>query len=164
MANSDELQVEVIEYFCEFERLQKQVGIVHEGEKVVNGEVERLKQTVIDSQGYDKYISDLQREINALAEKLVAYRQGEQRMETNSMLAKVQANPETARQERRVISEDIEDLNAQKEAIEDEIRVILENDTKNREYLQEVMEQQAALVEQAMAEEGKKGKALKTAK
>lgn len=153
LAISDELQVEVCEYFLEYERLQKQLEIVREGETILDGEVENLKQQIISAQSYDRHITEIQGKINELADKMLAYRQGDQRMDINMILERVAAKPKSLSSEREALQKEIESMTEQKEQIEEEVKVILENDKKNQEFLLQILTDQAEKIERAIQEQ-----------
>ena len=155
LAKSDELQVEVLEYYLEMERLQKQLVAVHDAVDVIDSEKGRLNKQIADGQVFDKHISECQKQIGQLADKIVAYRQGQQRIETNLAVEKVNEKPSTYNSERKAIEREIEEIKQMKEAVKEEIEVALENDKKNKEYLQKIIDDQAEKIARAIEEQKK---------
>ena len=155
LAKSDELQVEVLEYYLEMERLQKQLVAVRDAVDVIDSEKGRLNKQISDGQVFDKHISECQKQIGQLADKIVAYRQGQQRIETNLAVEKVSEKPSTYNSEKKAIEREIEEIKQMKESVKEEIEVALENDKKNKEYLQSIIDDQAEKIAKAIEEQKK---------
>lgn len=153
LARSDELQVEVLEYYLEMERLQKQVVAVRDAVDVIDGEKARLTKQISDGDAFDKLITECQRQIGQLADKIIAYRQGEQRLETNLTVERILENPGSCKAEKKAIERQIEEIKQMKEAVKEEIEVALENDKKNKEFLQKIIDEQAEKIAKAIEEQ-----------
>jgi predicted nucleic acid-binding Zn-ribbon protein len=150
LALSDELQVEVLEYYLEFDRLTQQLAVVREGEAIIGNEIAILNRQIEDSHGYDKKINDFQVQIDQLADKLVAYRQAEGRIAGHLALEKLAAGKTTVAREKADLEREIQRIAEEKKRLEEEITVVRENDQKNREYLQSIIDEQTGKIAEAI--------------
>lgn len=161
LAVSDELQVEVLEYCCEFERLKQQVAIVHDGETVVQGELDRLSRFLSYVPINEKAISDMQFEIDQLADKLSAYRLGEMRLDAQNDVQNLIKQPELYPSLKEKLEKEVKKIQEAKAQVEEDIKTILENDEKNREYLQKIIDDQAIKITEAIEAQNDEIKASK---
>ena len=153
LARSDELQVEVTEYFLEVERLQKQIEATEEAKNVIDAEQQRLKHQIANAKTFERMITDSQKQIGKLAERLTAYRQGEQRVDTNLLVERLTENPGKVSEEKERVQQEIDELTNTKAALEEEIQVAVENDQNNREFLQKIIDDQAQKIAKAIEEQ-----------
>ena len=153
LARSDELQVEVTEYFLEVERLQKQIEATEEAKNVIDAEQQRLKHQIANAKTFERMITDSQKQIGKLAERLTAYRQGEQRVDTNLLVERLTENPGKVSEEKERVKQEIDELTNTKAALEEEIQVAVENDQNNREFLQKIIDDQAQKIAKAIEEQ-----------
>lgn len=153
LAISDELKLEVLEYCEENDRLQKQIAAVHEGEHVINYEISRVHQVIQNEGQYSRQIYDLQVQIRQLADKIKAYLNGEYRVIANTAIEKMSTNPDIYPQLREKLQEIIQDMQKQKEEEEETIRIILENDEKQKEYLRQILDDQMQKIQDAIAQQ-----------
>jgi hypothetical protein len=150
LALSDEMQVEVLEYYLEYDRLTQQLAVVREGEAIIAEEVAVLNGQIEEARGYDKKINDFQVQIHILADKLVAYRQAEGKIAGHLALERVFAGQSTFAKEKAELERDIRRINEEKKRLEEEINVVRENDQKNRGYLQSIIDDQTAKIAEAI--------------
>ena len=153
LARADELQVEVTEYFLEVERLQKQIEATEEAKNVIDAEQQRLKHQIANAKTFERMITDSQKQIGKLAERLTAYRQGEQRVDTNLLVERLTENPGKVSEEKERVQQEIDELTNTKAALEEEIQVAVENDQNNREFLQKIIDDQAQKIAKAIEEQ-----------
>jgi hypothetical protein len=155
LAISDELHIELLEYFCEKDRLKQQLETVHEGEAVVNGEVSRLRQLIVQMRAVERRVSELQLQNDQLAEKSEAYRRGEERMESNCAAERIAArgigNEDVFVQYQRELEVQIRELTETQAQLRTEIRQIHENDQQNRRFLQSLIDEQAEKIAEAIS-------------
>jgi hypothetical protein len=150
LALSDELQVEILEYYLEFERLTQQLAVVREGEAIIAEEVAVLNAQIEEARGYDKKINDFQVQIHILADKLVAYRQAEGRIAGHVALERIFNRQSTFAKEKADLERETKRINEEKKRLEEEISVVRENDQKNRAYLQSIIDEQTAKIAEAI--------------
>lgn len=153
LARSDELQVEVLEYYLEVERLQKQIEATEEAKALIDAESQRLKHQIANGKTFERMIQESRKQIAKLSQRLTAYRSGEQRIETNVLVEKLTESPNKASEERSQIQQEIEELTNTKEALEEEIQVAVENDKNNREFLQKIIDDQIQKITKAIEEQ-----------
>ena len=161
LAISDELQVEVIEYYNENERLNSQVFAVHEGERVINNEIARVQQEIVDEAQYEREIYDLQVQIGQLADKLKAYLNGEYRVIANTAIEQMEKNEDLYPKLKEKLLESIEEMKKEKQEEEENIKIILENDEKKKQYLQQILEDQAHKIAEALEQQKEKSEEQK---
>ena len=161
LAISDELQVEVIEYYNENDRLNNQVFAVHEGERVINNEIARVQQEIADEAQYEREIYDLQMQIGQLADKLKAYLNGEYRVIANTAIEQMGKNEELYPKLKEKLIENIEEMKKEKQEEEENIKIILENDDKKKKYLQQILEDQARKIAEALEQQKEKSEEQK---
>ncbi|KAK8860863.1 hypothetical protein M9Y10_012555 [Tritrichomonas musculus] len=153
LALSDELQVEVIEYYNENDRLNSQVSAVREGERVINNEIARVQQEIADEAQYEREIYDYQIQIGQLADKLKAYLNGEYRVIANTAVEQMEKNSDLYPKLKEKLLENIEEMKKEKQEEEENIKIILENDEKKKQYLQEILEDQAKKIAEALEQQ-----------
>lgn len=161
LAVSDELQVEVIEYYNENERLNSQVYAVHEGERVINNEIARVQQEIADEAQYEREIYDLQVQIGQLADKLKAYLNGEYRIIANTAIEQMCKTEDFYPKLKEKLLESIEEMRKEKQEEEENIKIILENDEKKKQYLQQILEDQAQKIAKALEQQKEKSEEQK---
>jgi hypothetical protein len=153
LAVSDELHIEVLEYYCELDRLKQQRDTVHDGEAVINGELGRLRQLIAQSRAVERRVCDLQLQNDQLTEKSEAYRRGEERIESNSAAERIAARgivkEDVFLQQQRELNSQIQELTETQARLKAEIRQVHENDQQNRRYLQSLIDEQADRITEA---------------
>ena len=150
LALSDELQVEVLEYYNEYDRLKTQIGAVKEGERVINDEISRVQQEIVDQQQHEREIYDLQVQINTLADKLTAYLQGEYRVIANTAIEQMEKNKDLYPKLKKKLKKSIKEMEKDKIEEEEAIKAIHENNEKQKKYLRKILEDQAQKIAEAI--------------
>jgi hypothetical protein len=153
LAVSDELHIEVLEYFCELDRLKQQCATVHEGEAVINSELGRLRQLIAQSRAVERRVCDLQLQNDHLREKSEAYRRGEERIESGSAAERIGAGgivkEDVFLEQQRELNAQIQELTETQARLKAEISQVHENDQQNRRYLQSLIDEQADRIGEA---------------
>jgi hypothetical protein len=150
LAVSDELKVEVLEYFCELDRLRQQADAVREGDGVITGEMSRLRQQMTQTKATEKKIPEVQAQVDQLVEKLIAYRLGQERIESNAAVEHLLHNPHLFLVKKKNLEKDLRDLAEAHAAVEADLKQINEDDQHHRRYLQSVIDDQAEKITQAL--------------
>jgi hypothetical protein len=150
LAVSDELKIEVLEYFCELDRLRQQAAAVREGDAVITTEMSCLRQQITQTKAMEKTISEAQAQIDQLVDKLIAYRLGQERIESNAAAEHLLHNPCLFLVKKRDLKKDLRDLTEAQAAAEADLTRVTEDDQHNRRYLQSVIDDQAQKITQAL--------------
>jgi hypothetical protein len=143
LAVSDELEIELLDYFCEFDSLRPQAAAVREGEAVIACEMSRLRWQITQTKATEKKIAEVQVQIDELVDKLTAYRLGQERIESNAAAEQLLHNPHLFLAKKR----DLADAN---EATQTDLKHIAEDDQQTRKHLQSVIDEQTEKITQAL--------------
>ena len=171
IALSDELQQEVKVYYLEHKRLKSQEKAVKDGEKIVSGELERVRGELDESPLNIKALESIRKDLKSVIDKSVAYKKGQIKLQNEALARYLKEHPKHAEtkekelnKEIELIREDIENINKEtKQAEEDESAMIAslqhiidEQTTKIREQIERIKQKEIEEEEEESNEEGKK--------
>jgi hypothetical protein len=150
LAVSDELKIEVLDYFCEFNRLRQHASAIREGEAVIACEMSRLRRQITQTKATEKKIAEVQAQIDELVDKLTAYRLGQERIELNAAAEQLLHNPHLFLAKKRDLEKDLRDLADASEAAQADLKRIAEDHQHTRRHLQSIIDEQTEKIKQAL--------------
>ena len=149
---SDEMKVELQEYYNEYERLKEQNYAVHQAEAILHEQLRKINDQVLSIPKIQASISELSNNVQELTDKIVAYRKSQLRNECAQALQKVLENPANAEEVINQVQADIQSLEEETKRQEEELSIIQENDQKNIEFLQSIIDDQTQKINAALEE------------
>ena len=150
LAFCEELRIEIQTYYLEQKRLQKQISTLKFDEQILETEYHRIYE---QSKGFKKQeieIENLQKEINSLTDKLFDYHKSDIKMSFSKKLKDLYNDPN---QLDSIKSYFIEEINKEKLLLEEnklKIENIKKKEEKNREYLQNIINQQIEKIKKSL--------------
>jgi hypothetical protein len=150
VALTQELQVAIPLVYAEMKRLSQQTEEMKHLESVMRGEYERLQAQIASIPANEKAIDDYQFEIDELTEKLFAYRKCEMKILTAEDLQRLHEAPGTYDQICKKLEDEICSLREMIEVDQREITEIQESETRNLDYLNQIIQKQADTIRQSL--------------
>jgi chromosome segregation ATPase len=147
---TEELKVAIPLVYAEMKRLTQHTEEIKHLETVMRGEYERLQGHVASIPANEKAIDDYQFEIDELTEKLFAYKKSEMKILTAEDLQKIHESPGSYDQICKKLEDEIRAFRDMIEADQREIAEIQESETRNLDYLNEIIQRQAAVIRQSL--------------
>ena len=150
LAISEELHLEIKEYYLEHQRLTQQVNAVKEGEKIINDEHLRLKNLISQSNQNEEIIKDLQKDIDQIIEKIIAYKKSELKIESTNLIQFIVDNPKHIEIKEKELQEEIDNIYIEIEQEKEAIKVLEENDEKFMSFLQGIIDDQSKKIQELL--------------
>jgi chromosome segregation ATPase len=147
---TQELKVAIPLVYAEMKRLSQETEEMKHLEGVMRGEYERLQAQIANIPANEKAIDDYQFEIDELTEKLFAYKKSEMKILTAEDLQKLHEMPESYDQIRKKLEDEICSLREMIEVDQREISEIQESETRNLDYLNQIIQRQADMIRQSL--------------
>jgi len=147
---SSEIQIELQEYYNEFERLKEQNHAVQDARGILEDQVRRIHDQISATPTIQRNLSQLTRNIQDLTDKITAYRKSQLRNECAIAIQTVSSNPNKYHEISTKIQKEIDQLKDQNAQQQEELLILQENDKKNIEFLQSIINDQAEKLQAAL--------------
>ena len=152
LAVSEELQIEIQMLYLEQKRLMQETQSMKENESIIMGELNRLRRQAASTQANEESIDALQIEIDELTEKLFAYTKSETRQKATKLLKVIHDDPSKLETIRQQLEEEIQKEEQKIENNKKALHRVQKKEERNIEYLQEVIDEQAQKIQEALDE------------
>ena len=143
LAISDELKEEVKIMYLEHQRLLKQNKAVKEGEGIVTAELNRVKNEVSEKRLNQQGISNLQKDLADIVDKMVSYKRSEIKIESEELAKYLAKNPKHAEAKEKELNTELENLQKEIDSLHTEISEAEDKEEEMINDLQTVIDQQS---------------------
>lgn len=139
---SEEYQIEIKVFYLEYQRLLEQNKAVQESLRIIENELEKLHQQIINSDKHQKNIQTVQSDIDTIIDKILAYKKSEFKINRTTLYQEIGGIKANIPIKEKQLQEEIESLKIDIENEKEKLDTIRENDEKNMEFLQGIIEDQ----------------------
>lgn len=139
---SEEYQIEIKVFYLEYQRLIEQNKAVQESLRIIENELDKLHHQIMNSDKHQKSIQTVQSDIDTIIDKILAYKKSEFKINRTALYQEIGNNKANIPVKEKQLQEEIENLKIDIENEKEKLDTIHENDEKNMDFLQGIIEDQ----------------------